>query len=216
MKTMKKNEQLAEKPNHEHYMACNTRKLQIDRFSKRVFIYTSIECAVMICMTLAGINIGAFSWLPSLCGGGDPFNINYIILQSVEIMAMFIFGILGQVVNKIFDVIIFAVNCIIVISCLFAGIGSFYVFLPFVMGIVAILLTFPSINAYFDYRQLSETEGFPNFSNFLAYAEDNAEYKSYYFERAKNKIDEDEEMPVPTETVKQEISQSKSAHMDDI
>lgn len=213
---MKKNEQLAEKPNHEHYMVCRARKAEIDRFSKKVFVYTSIECAVMICMTLAGINIGAFSWLPSLCGGGDPFNINYIILQSVEIMAMFIFGILGQVVNKIFDVIIFAVNCIIVISCLFAGIGSFYVFLPFVMGIVAILLTFPSINAYLDYCQLSETEGFPNFNDILAYAEDNAEYKSYYFERAKNKIDEDEEMPIPTETVKQEFSQSKSAHMDDI
>ncbi len=131
-------------------------------------------------------------------------------------IAMFVLGILGQVVNKIFDVIIFAVNCIIVISCLFAGIGSFYVFLPFFMGIVAVLLTFPSISAYFDYRQLSETEGFPNFSDILAYAEDNAEYKSYYFERAKNKIDEDEEMPVPTETVKQEFSQSKSAHMDDI
>ncbi|MDE6519485.1 MAG: hypothetical protein K2K91_03365 [Ruminococcus sp.] len=213
---MKKNEQLAEKPNHEHYMVCRTRKAEIDRFSKKVFVYTSIECAVMICMTLAGINIGAFSWFPSLCGGGDPFNINYIILQSVEITAMFIFGILGQVVNKIFDVIIFAVNCIIIISCLFAGIGSFYVFLPFVMGIVAILLTFPSINAYLDYRQLSETEGFPNFSDILAYAEDNAEYKSYYFERSKNKIDEDEEMPIPTETVKQEFSQSKSAHMDDI
>lgn len=210
---MKKNEQLYEKPNHEHYMACRTRKLQIERFSKKVFVCMLIESVVLLFMFIFGLWLSALSWIPSLCG--KPFTIANIAVHSVEIILLPVFAIIGCGKYKICDLILFGINCLIVIGCFFGGLKTVNTF-PFLVGIIGVIITYPSISAYFDYQQLMNIEGFPQFNNLLANAEDNAEYKSYYFERAKNKVDEDEEMPVPTETIKQEVSTSQYAYMDDI
>lgn len=212
---MKKNEQLYEKPNHEHYMACRTRKLQIDRFSRKVFVCMLIEAVVLLFMFIFGLWLSALSWIPSLCG--EPFTIANIAVHSVEIILLPVFAIIGCGKYKICDLILFGINCLIVIGCFFGGLKTVNTF-PFLIGITGTILTYPSINAYLDYNQLMQTEGFPQFNNLLASAEDNPEFVSDYSKQYHNKDTEKKFISVPEESPPdiQPISTTKSAYMDDI
>lgn len=212
---MKVNEKLVEQPQHAHYLVCLQRKKEIDRFCRKVFFYSIAEAVILFAMTLFGLWLSVLSWIPSLCG--EPFTMPNITAYLIEIILLPVIAFLGCEKNKICTVIFFAIQCLIVIGCFFGGLKTVNTF-PFLIGITGTILTYPSISAYLDYRQLMQTEGFPQFNNFLADAEDNPEFVSDYSKQYYNKDSERTFIPVPEKTNPdiQPVSTAESAYMDDI
>lgn len=212
---MRINEKLSEQSEHAHYLVCLKRKKEIDRFCRKVFAYSIVEAVTFFAMILFGLWLSALSWIPSLCG--EPFTMPNISAYLIEIILLPVIALLGCGKNKIFTLIFFAVQCLIVIGCFFGGLKTVNTF-PFLIGIIGTIITYPSISAYLDYNQLMQTEGFPQFNNLLADAEDNPEFVSDYSKQYHNKDTEKKFISVPEESSPdiQPISTAKSAHMDDI
>ncbi|MCM1132549.1 MAG: hypothetical protein NC340_03665 [Ruminococcus flavefaciens] len=212
---MKINENFAEQPNHAHYMACLKRKGEIDSFSRKVFFYTIAESAVFLVMIFFGLWLSALSWIPSLCG--EPFTMPNITAYFAEIILIPVIALAGCGKYKICDIILFAVHCVIILGCFFGGLKTLNTF-PLAIGVIGAVVTYPSISAYLDYRQLMQTEGFPQFNNLLAQAEDNPEFISDYSKEYHNKGTDDMFIQIPDSPVAdmQSVSTAKSAYMDDI
>lgn len=212
---MRINEKLSEQPEHAHYLVCLKRKKEIDKFCRKVFAYSIAEAVTFFAMMLFGLWLSALSWIPSLCG--EPFTMPNILAYLIEIILLPVIALLGCGKNKICTLIFFAVQCLIVIGCFFGGLKTVNTF-PFLIGIIGTIITYPSISAYLDYNQLMQTEGFPQFNNLLADAEDNPEFVSDYSKQYHNKDTEKKFISIPEESSPdiQPISTAKSAYMDDI
>lgn len=178
------NKYLAEQPEHGHYIVCLQRLKAIERLSKRIFVFTIIEAIAMGFMTIFGLHIGVISIVASLFGG--TFSIGYLSVQILEIITIPLLAFDSCGKHKLYNIIVFAIHCIIIMFCLFEGFQGIMTDV-FLIGLIGAIITYPSINAYFDYEQLKQTEGFPYFSNFLANAEDNPEYVSDYQKKYKRK-----------------------------
>lgn len=212
---MKINEKLAEQPEHSHYIVCLKRKKEIDRFCRKIFVYSIAEAIIFIIMISFGLWLSALSWLPSVCG--EPFTIINITVYLLEIILLPVLAFIGCIKYKICNVILFAVHCLIIIGCFFGGLQTVNT-IPFAIGIIGTIINYPSISAYLDYQQLMQTEGFPQFNNFLADADDNPEFVSDYIKEYYNKDNKKTFIQVP-EKPSPDIQQNLTetfAYMDDI
>lgn len=211
---MRINQELAEQDGHAHYLVCLKRKNEIDRLCKKVFFYSIAEAVVFSAMMMFGLWLSALSWIPSLCG--EPFTIPNIMATLVEIILLPVIALLGCGNKKICTLVFFVIQCIIVLGCFFGGLKTVNTF-PFLIGIIGVIIAYPSISAYLDYRQLMNTEGFPQFSNRIADADDNPEFVSYYSKQYHNKDGDISFVPVP-EKPSPDIQKTseKSAYMDDV
>lgn len=211
---MRINSEIAEQPDHAHYLACLKRKREIDRFCRKIFVFSIAEAVILLSMVFFGLWLSALSWIPSLCG--EPFTMPNISAYFLELVLLPVIALLGCGKNKIFCLVFFAVQCLIVIGCFFGGFKTVNTF-PFLIGIIGTVVAYPSINAYLDYSQLEKTEGFPQFSNFLADADDNPEFISDYSRQYHSNDSERTFIPAPEKPSPdiQKVS-AKSAYMDDI
>lgn len=200
---MKINENLTELPEHAHYSVCLERKKQIDRLSSRIFIFSIITGIIMALMTFFGLPLSAVSLIPSLFG--DKFNAYYLIFQWSEIILLAVIAGIGCGKYKVCQLVLFAVYCFIIIGCFISGI-KMVDSIPFAIGTAGVIITYPSISAFLDYRQLSETEGFPYFSRIFAQHEDNPVYKSQYIDNYHGGTENDCNMPAPSAAVKNEMT----------
>lgn len=209
---MRINENLKEKPQHGHYTACLSRLQVIERFSKKILWFTIAESVVLFFFTVADIWMSALSFIPSLFD--DPL---YIFVQTAEIILLDVLAFTACSKYKISSVILFIVHCLIIIGCFAGGIRTLNTF-PFLIGIIGAVVNYPSISAFLDYRQLTQTEGFPQFSLVLADADDNPEFISDYGEEYHKKTEEKMFIPVPEKSDSgiQPVSTSVPAQMDDI
>lgn len=212
---MRINEKLIEQPKHAHYLVCLNRKTEIDRFCHKLFIFSITEAVIFLVMMSFGLWLSALSWIPSLCG--KEFTMPNIAAYLIEIILLPVLALISCGKNKICILILFAIQCLVVIGCFFGGLKTINTF-PFLIGIIGVFITYPSINAYLDYRQLMKTEGFPQFNNFLADADDNPEFVSSYGKEYYKKGSEKTFINIPEKPSLdiQHISKSESAYMDDI
>lgn len=208
------NEKLAEQENHAHYMACLQRKTAIDKFCRKVFYLSIAETVILLVMMMFGLWLSAFSWIPDICG--KQFTLPNIFAYIIEFILLPLIAFMGCGKKKIYTLIFFAVQCLMVIGCFFGGLKTINTF-PFLIGLIGIIVSYPSISAYFDYNQLMQTEGFPHFNNFLADADDNPEFVSDYSRQYHNKGSDDMFVDIP-DTPSPDIPNisEKSAYMDDI
>lgn len=212
---MKINENLTELPEHGHYSVCLARKEQIDKLSIKILIYTIITGIIMALMTAFGFPLSAVSLIPSLFG--DAFNAYYLICQWSEIILLAVIAGIGCGKYKFCQLILFAIYCFMILGCFISGVKMIDS-IPFAIGVIGVIITYPSISAFLDYRQLMNTEGFPYFNHLFAQAEDNPVYKPQYINKYHGKT-EDSEMPAPSDAVNNEmmkVSVSESDIMPEI
>lgn len=209
---MKINEELAEKPEHGHYPVCLGRLNAINAYCRRSFFYTAAVCLLMIILTIFTIRFNVISWLPNLIGDGTTVGAN--LVQTLLLLAMAGMSALAVGKYKFFNMLLFVIYLTMAFSCFFTN--YFFDVLSFFIGAVGAALTFKSFSAFLDYRQLSQTEGFPFFNKRLAEQEENSEYVSRYGENitgCKDKVmDEPKQSVQPAEFT----GKSLAAEMDSL
>ncbi|MBQ8582882.1 MAG: hypothetical protein IJ487_03995 [Ruminococcus sp.] len=171
------NPDLREKENHEHYPICLGHMMDINKFCHEFFIYNSVLCALMLILTLWGQEIPVLSLIPSLFG--EPYEIRVMFAQSVLIAGMAVLSGFACGKNKILGVILTALYALIFIGgCIksdtIGGVAGFAI------GLAGTARSWKYIPVFFEYKQLSATEGFPHFIGRLAEYDENREYKSTY------------------------------------
>lgn len=208
------NEKFAEQENHAHYTACLQRKTAIDKFCRKIFYFSAAEAVVMFIMMMFGLWLSAFSWIPNLCG--EPFTLPNIFAYTAEFILLPVTALIGCGKKKVCTLIVFAIQCLIAAGCFFGGLKTVNT-IPFLIGLIGIIVSFPSVSAYLDYNQLMQTEGFPHFNNFLANADDNPEFVSDYSRQYHNRGGDDMFVDIP-DAPSPDIPKvsEKSAYMDDI
>ena len=176
--------------------------------SRNIFVYCCGASLILIFFTYLGVPIAGVSWIPSLFG--DPFTIGHLFSQTIELIAFAFLSFIGYGKRKIFHLIIFLIFVVTLIACMFDG-SCIDVF-TFVISAVGIILTFPCFREYADYIQLTNTEGWPHFSKYLAEAEEHptfsTRYISEYYTAHEDKIIPPEGSvpePEPTEPISFEM-----------
>lgn len=168
---------LREKENHEHYPICLGRMMDINKFCHEFFIYNAVLCALMLILTLWGQEIPVLSLIPSLFG--EPYEVRVMFAQSVLIVGMAVLSGFACGKNKIFGVILTVLYTLIfIVGCIkshtIGGVAGFAI------GLAGVARGWKFIPVFFEYKQLSATEGFPHFIGRLAEYDENREYKSIY------------------------------------
>lgn len=204
---MKINENLTELPEHGHYSACLERKEEIDKISGKILIYAIITGIIMALMTAFGLPLSAVSFIPSIFG--DAFNACYLICQWSEIILLAVIAGIGCGKYKFCQLILFTVYCLMILGCFISGVKMIDS-IPFAIGAIGVIITYPSISAFLDYRQLMNTEGFPYFSYLFAQTNDNPVYKPQYINKYHSQP-EDRKMPAPSESVNSEMMKISSS-----
>lgn len=167
-----KNQSLMEQPAHKHYSACHARMLQIKSLSLRILIYSFLSGIYLFVKAMTAHRLPFLTFMSKLAN--DSFVGTHLIDIAV-ILALFVLAILGFMKNYLCDVIIFFVYLLMTVCGLFSvhGVTDFFILLTSAVGAV---LSFKSIDAYSDYKQLYETEGFPLFNEHLGNYDDHPEY----------------------------------------
>lgn len=163
-----KNPTLQEKPNHAHYPACLGRLETIRKQGTAFFIYSLISSLVLALMSLTAAPLQVVGWLPLLFGGSRTYlNEGLSFLQMFLCLGLGVLGFFGCTRRKVLHVILFVIYVLMFIAPIF------YMFtlldaLTFIAGGLGVIYGYRAPASYLDYRQLSETEGFPVFSIILA------------------------------------------------
>ena len=170
------NKKLEEKPDHGHYAVCLSRKLDIDRNATQLLKYTLSMCIGMIICTIFMLRFAVISWIPSLLGESTevaPLFTQLLIIALIALLAMLNCGrwkICGVILTGIFAAMV-----------IFGNIGlaredSSTDLITVLLGAFGIVRSFMSVPDYLDWKQLSETEGFPLFNIRFAVQNDNPDY----------------------------------------
>lgn len=181
------NPELTELPEHGHYSACRGRMTEIDAYCRRCFACTAIICTAMIVLTWMTLRFSVISLIPNLIGDGSNPAGN--LIQTLILLGIIVMSGLSTGKYKIFNAVIFLLYCAMLICCAFSrNPGDIFTSL---FSIAGIIFTFRSIKVFLDYRQLSRTEGFPDFNERLTYQEEHREYTPYHTgDNSKNNMDE--------------------------
>ena len=187
---MRINEELLEQPDHAHYPACLGRLTAIKAYCSRSFYFSAFSGFFMGVLTLFGVRFSLISFIPDLIG--DPTVIisdivQHIIIIGIAVMAGFSVG-----KFKIFSPILFALYALMAIISVFTS-----DIISFVIGAAGGAFNYKCLSVYFDYKQLSQTEGFPFFNKRLAEQEENSEYVSKYGNKNIQSAPEPMEAPEP-------------------
>lgn len=167
------NEELLEKPDHAHYPVCLDRLIAIKAYCSRSFYFSLVSGIFMGILTLFGIRFSLISIIPNLIG--EPTVIISDIVQHIIIIGIAVMAGLSVGRFKIFSPILFIVYALMAVLSLFSS-----DILSFVIGAAGGAFNFRCLSVYFDYMQLTQTEGFPIFNKRLAEQEENSEYVSRY------------------------------------
>lgn len=179
---MNSEDKYREMPDRSHYIACSDRLTQIKQINKRAFYYTFFVALFLAAGSAFNIRYNILSLLPDLAvgmyGDGTIERLFAGMLQLLTAVTLIIIAYLGTSSRKFCHVFLFAVYLAMPISCLmdFGARNSDAISLC--LGIAGSYFYFPTLKAWYDYRIISHTEGFPYFSERFATSLENKEYKS--------------------------------------
>lgn len=191
---MKFNEKYAERPEHGHYTACLERMIEIKDICEKCFYYTTAVCVLMMIFTMLTVRLSVISWIPNMIGDGTSLAsgfVQFIILFSLIGMSALAVG-----KYKFFNVILFVIYTLMALSCFYSGKAIDSITMLFGTG--GAFFTFRSYSVMCDYRQLTNTEGFPHFNMRLAEQLENREYVAQYEDEYYHNDKQD--MPEPEKT----------------
>lgn len=173
-------------PDHSHYTLCSDRITAINEKGKKAFYYTFIVSLILLAGSMFGIRFNVLSLLSDLIvGNGQTNSFGLILSGMLNILTSFILIILavcGKSKYKFCNVILFSVYLAMPISC-FMNLGARTSdILTIAFGTAGVVVYFPMLSAWRDYKAISKTEGFPYFSERFTHQLENPEYKSNYRE----------------------------------
>ena len=166
----KKNPDLMEKPNHAHYPICRGRLDAIENISQNIFKVTIPMSIFMTLLSFLAVPLHVVGWIPLMFTLKDAkaFNmgLGFSLMQAVCCLSMLLFSVLGCTKRKIFNVILFFMYALMLVSSLLIRLTVFDI-ITAIMGGVGVVNSFGALKGYRDFKQLSNTEGFPVFSAIL-------------------------------------------------
>ncbi len=167
----RKNPELAEKPNHAHYPVCRGRLDEINKISYKTFYYTICVSLILGLFSIMQVPLNVVGWVPMLFTMEDnqAYNMSFgfCFTQFIMCIVFCFISALGCTRQKIFTVITFVLYCLMFVSSVFTFFSRFDM-ITALLGFIGICVSFYSVTAYTDYKQLEKTEGFPIFSTILA------------------------------------------------
>ena len=171
----KKNPVLAEKPNHAHYPVCRGRLDEINKISYKTFYYTIGASLIMGLLSMMRVPLNVVGWIPMIftMEENQAFNMSFgfSLTQFIMCLVFCFISALGCSKQKQFTVITFVLYLLMFVSSLF-NIFSMFDMITGLLGFIGMCVSFLSLTAYKDFKQLEKTEGFPIFSTILADYED--------------------------------------------
>ncbi len=173
---MKINSELAEKPNHEHYLACLSRMQDINKICHRCFLYTLISGFILGTLTFFTLRFSVISIIPNLVG--ESTEVGSSLVQVAILLGMTTLSAVSVFKYKFCNVILFAIYCAMTVTSLFSR--EFADVFTFMVGAGGIIFTYRAYGVWCDYRQLMNTEGFPHFSLRLAEEDESDGYVPMY------------------------------------
>ena len=211
------NEELREKPNHAHFPICRGRMDGINANCFRVFLFTLVSGVIMGGLSLFRIPLHVVGWIPMIFNSEEiskgPFNISqgFALTQALCCGVLIVFASLNMGKRKIFGEILFFIYFALLLSSLLASLSGIDV-ATLIIAILGVYYCSRSFKDKRDYEQLSETEGFPNFSVVLAESDDKYVYPSYIKTRGGmsyyNKVNKQSSAPAVPVNVQPIISQN--------
>lgn len=161
---MKINEELAEKPDHQHYPACLGRKMEIEKQCFDIFVYTGIICIAFIIFSIAGARFTVPYAIPEMLCGTNTLGAAF--LQCLEFLLLAAASFFGCFKYKIADVFVMLTYLVTLVVTILAKeyVTDIFVIILSAWGLWKSRGAFSIMN---DYEQIRNTEGFPLFSLIL-------------------------------------------------
>ncbi len=174
-----KNPLLEEKPNHAHYPACLGRLEAISKQGSALFIFSLVSGLLLSVISLTGYPLQVIGWLPVLVGGStSELSSGMCVLQMLICWGLILLGLFGCSRYKICHYILFLIYLLMFIVPIFHMFSLLDAF-TFIAGGLGVIFGYRAPNNYYDYQQLSETEGFPLFSIILTEHEEQKRLSKY-------------------------------------
>lgn len=206
-----RNPDIEEKENHGHYGSCLDRMKQIDRLSRKCFVYAAVSGIVMLFLTWMTFRMKVISFIPELIGDRASLAANSV--QSLIIIAMAAAAFAAVVRYKIFDLLLFVIYSAMFI--LGAVSHSPDDILTLIIGVGGIIVSYKAPLLFLDSIQLKNTEGYPHFNERVTYQNEHKEFISRYEEEYhNNKTAEMSEAEAVPQT--ENHSSAASAEMDSL
>ena len=162
-----KNPLLEEKPNHAHYPACLGRLEAINKQGSALFIFSLVSGLLLSVISLTGYPLQVIGWLPVLVGGStSELSSGMCVLQMLICWGLILLGLFGCSRYKICHYILFLIYLLMFIVPIFHMFTLLDAF-TFIAGGLGVIFGYRAPKNYYDYQQLSESEGFPLFSIIL-------------------------------------------------
>lgn len=197
MELMSSEDKYREMPDHSHYIICSDRITAINEKGKKAFYYTFITALLLSAGSMFGIRFNILSILSDLIVGRDSANSFGMILSGMlnifSSLFLIFLAVFGKAKYKFCNVILFSMYLAMPISCFMNMGGRSSDIITIALGTGGIIVYFPMLSAWRDYKVISRTEGFPYFSERLTHQLENPDYKSNYRE---DYADEEKSMDV--------------------
>ncbi|MBQ7026779.1 MAG: hypothetical protein IJN14_00065 [Ruminococcus sp.] len=164
------NNKLAAKPDHSHYPVCLGRLTTINDSCHKLFRDTIVVNGGLLILTLFGQYIPVISLISTLFG--EPTEVIVMFIQVLLITGISVMTALGCGKNKFFNAIALLIYVMIAIGGLIhkdsvGGAASFLI------CTAVVIMNLKMFVYWLEYRQLSNTEGFPLFSERLTEYDEN-------------------------------------------
>lgn len=172
-------------PDHSHYTLCSDRITAINEKGKKAFYYTFIVALILSAGSMFGVRFNVLSIFSDLMVGKGQTNSFGLILSGmlniITSLLLIILAVCGKSKYKFCNVILFSVYLAMPMSCLMNFGGRTSDILTTALGIAGVIIYFPMLGAWRDYKVISKTEGFPYFSERFTHQLENPEYTSKYY-----------------------------------
>ncbi len=211
MELMSSEDKYREMPDHGHYIICSDRITAINEKGKKAFYYTFITALLLSAGSMFGIRFNILSILSDLIvGRGSTNSFGMILSGMLNILSslfLILLAVFGKAKYKFCNVILFSMYLAMPISCLMNIGGRSSDIITIALGVGGIIIYFPMLSAWRDYKVISRTEGFPYFSERFTHQLENPDYKSNYRE---DYADEEKPMEVIDEKPSGNIPEKKA------
>ena len=178
-----KNPLLEEKPNHAHYPACLGRLEAINKQGSALFIFSLVSGLLLSVISLTGFPLQVIGWLPVLVGGStSELSSGMCTFQMLICWGLILLGLFGCGRYKICHYVLFLIYLLMFIVPIFHMFSLLDAF-TFIAGGLGVIFGYRAPKNYYDYQQLSETEGFPLFSIILTEHEEQKRLSKYFNNR---------------------------------
>lgn len=170
----------------------------------------------MIILTWMTFRLCFISIIPNMIG--DRTSVYGNIAQTLILIMMALMSALAYGKYKFLSIILFVIYSCMFIGCFFSF-SSHDVF-TIIISIGGIATTYRSVEVTLDYKQLTQTEGFPYFNIRLVEQEENSTYiptyEKAYYSSGKKDMDSSENLPKQSVADKEEDTEEIEVDMPEI